>query len=181
MMEKVERIQYQAALAISGAYLKTKLPPNYRPLYSGNIRKTFHEITCKSNRYKNSFFPDAIASWNIFIKHFDGVPSFNILKDHTNGFFRPKPNSIFGVHDPLGLRYLFQLRVGLSPLRNHKWWHNFADIPSNICHCNLGIEDTSHFLFSCPAYANQRASLIISVNVILQEYNLYVLRNQFPI
>ena len=123
-MEKFERIQYQAALAISGAwhgstrsklyeelgwetlsdrrmcrrilqihkifnnktpsYLKNKLPPNFRPLYSGNIRKTFHEITCKSNRYKNSFFTDAIASWNIFIKHFDGVPSFNVLNDHTN-------------------------------------------------------------------------------------------------
>ena len=95
MMEKVERIQYQAALAISGdwhgsrrsklyeelgwgtlsdrrmcrrilqihkifnnktlSYLKSKLPPNCRPMYSGNIRITFHELTCKSNRYKNSF------------------------------------------------------------------------------------------------------------------------------
>ena len=111
-------------------------------------------------------------------QRYDGVPSFNILKDHTNGFFRPKPKSIFDVHDSLGLRYLFQLRGGLSPLRNHKWCHNFADIPSNICHCNLGIEDASHFLFSCPAYANQGATLITSVNVIPQEYNLYVLRNQ---
>ena len=79
-MEKVERIQYQAALAISGAwlgssrsklyeelgwetlsdrrmcrrilqihkisenktpYLKEKLPPNCRALFSGNIRNTF--------------------------------------------------------------------------------------------------------------------------------------------
>ena len=35
-------------------------------------------------------------------------------------FFRPKSKNIFGVHDPLGLRYLFQLRVGLSPLGSHK-------------------------------------------------------------
>ena len=87
-MEKVERIQYQAALAISGAwhgssriklyeelgweilsdrrmcrrilrihnifndktpsYLKDKLPPNCRALFSGNIRNAFHEIICKS-------------------------------------------------------------------------------------------------------------------------------------
>ena len=107
-MEKVERTQYQAALAISGvwrgsscsklyeelgwetlsdrrmcrrilqihkisgnktpSYLKENLPPNCRALFSGNIRNTFHEIICKSNRLKNSFFPDAIASWNIFIK-----------------------------------------------------------------------------------------------------------------
>ena len=126
-MEKVERIQYQSALAISGAwrgssrsklyeelgweslsdrrmvrrilqihkifknntpsYLSDKLPPNCRALFSGNIRNTFREIICKSNRYTNSFFPDAIASWNILINHFDDVPSFDILKKHINTLF----------------------------------------------------------------------------------------------
>ena len=100
LMEKVEIIQYQSALAISGAwhgsnraklyeesgweslsdrrmgrrilqihkivnnktpsYLSDKLPPNCRA----------------SNRYMISFFSDAVASWNIFIKHFDDVPNF---------------------------------------------------------------------------------------------------------
>ena len=168
VMEKVERIQYQSALAISGAwhgssrtklykelgweslsdrrmgrrilqihkifnnmtpsYLNDKLPPKCRALFSGNTRNTFRQIICKSNRYMNSFFPDAIASWNILIKHFDDVSSFDI-------------------HDPVGLRYLFQLRVSLSPLRSHKFRHNFADIPSEICRCNQGSEDTNHFLF----------------------------------
>ena len=170
LVEKVERIQYQAALAISGAwrgssrsklyeelgwealsdrrmsrrtlqihkicsnktplYLNDKLLPNCRAMFDGNARNTFREIICKSNRYKNSVFPDAIASWNIFIKHFDDVPSFDIFKKHINSFFRPETRSIFGIHDPLGLKYLFQLRVGLSPLRSHKWRHNFADTPS---------------------------------------------------
>ena len=119
LMGKVERIQYLAALAISGSlhgssrsklyeelgweslsdrrtsrrilqihkisnnktpsYLKEKLPPNYRTLLNGNIRNTFREIICKSNRYKNSFFPDAIVSWNIF-KHIDEI-SLEILKN----------------------------------------------------------------------------------------------------
>ena len=35
----------------------------------------------------NSFFPDAIASWNIFIKHFEDVPSFDILKKQIKTFF----------------------------------------------------------------------------------------------
>ena len=35
----------------------------------------------------NSFFPDAVASWNIFIKHFDDVPSFDILKNILILFF----------------------------------------------------------------------------------------------
>ena len=158
-------------------YLNDKLPPNCRALFDGNARNTFREIICKSNRYKNSFFPDAIASWNIFIKHFDDVPSFDIFKKHINSFFRPETRSIFGIHDPMGLKYLFQLRVGLSPLRSHKWRHNFADTPSELCHCNQGNEDTTHYLFSCPLYAIQRATLAASVINILQKNNLKYLGN----
>ena len=40
---------------------------------------------------------------------------------------------MFDIHDPTGVRYLFQLRVGLSPLRYHKKRHNFIDTPSNEC------------------------------------------------
>ena len=36
---------------------------------------------------------------------------------NTSSLFR---KSTFGIHDPSGFRYLFQLRVGLSPLRYHK-------------------------------------------------------------
>ena len=122
LMEKVERIQYQAALAITGAwqgssrsniydelgwetlsdrrkcrrvlqiheiiynntlpYLKGKLPPYCREMFSGNIRNTFHAIIRKSNRYLNSLFPDAIASWNLFMEIFNykDVPSIGVLK-----------------------------------------------------------------------------------------------------
>ena len=88
--------------------------------------------------YMNSFFPDAITSWNIFITHFDDVPFFVTLKDYVNTFLSPNANSIFGIHDPKGLRYIFQLRV-----RSHKFRHNFDDTP-DICSCNQGIEDTNH-------------------------------------
>ena len=64
-----------------------------------------------------------------------------------NTFLPPNANSIFGIHDPKGLRYIFQLRVSLSLLRIHKLRHNFDDTPSDICSCNQGIEDTNHFLF----------------------------------
>ena len=50
----------------------------------------------------NIFFPDVIASWNIFIKQFEDVPSFDILKKHSYTFFRPTTKSI-GIHDPVGL------------------------------------------------------------------------------
>ena len=131
-MEKVERIQYQAALAITGAwqgtsrskiydelgwktlsdrrkcrrvlqihkiinnntlsYLKEKLPPSVREMFSGNIRTTFHAIICKTNRYMNSFFPDAIASWNLFMEIFNykDVSSIDIIKKDIISLIRPE-------------------------------------------------------------------------------------------
>ena len=61
-------------------YLNDVLPPNPIALFNGNTCNTFHEIICKSNRYTNSFSPDATSSWNIFIKHFDELPSCYSLK-----------------------------------------------------------------------------------------------------
>ena len=150
------------------SYLKDKLPLNLRPF----LVNVFREIKFKTDRYKNSFFPHAISSWDIIISHYQDFPSFDSLKDHVLSLFRPKIKSIFGLHYPIGLRYLFQLRVGLNPLRSHKSRHNFIDTPSDICHCNQGVEDTSHFLLFCPLYVNQRATLLTSVNEILLKHDL---------
>ena len=64
-----------------------------------------------------SFFPDAITSWNNVITHFNDIPSFSVLKKHSLSLIRPKKKCIFGIHDHLELRYMFQLRVGLSSLK----------------------------------------------------------------
>ena len=118
------------------SYLRDKLPPHRRPLYRFNNSNTFQEIRCKTARYKNIFFPDATS-----------------LKSHLLSLIRPKIKSTFAIHDALGLRYLFQLRINLSPLRRHKRRHNVSDTPSETCECNLGIEDIRHFLFECRFYA----------------------------
>ena len=147
LMETVERTQYQAARAITGAWqgsnrsklyeelgweslsdrrwcrrilqihkiknnmtpshLRDKLPPNRRLLYRCKNSNTFHEIRCNTSRYKNSFFPDAIISGNNIITNFQNVPSSTSLKAHILSLIRPKAKNIFGVHDPLGLRFLF--------------------------------------------------------------------------
>ena len=99
------------------------------------------------------------------------VPSKGILKKDIVSLIRPESKSVFNLHNPIGLRYLFQLRLSLSPLKGHKWSHSFSD-------CNEGIEDTSHFLFSCPFYATQRATLATRVNEILHTGSFNYLENQ---
>ena len=210
-MEEIERVQYQAGLAITGAwkgssrvklyeelgweslsdrrwtrrtlqlhriennctpsYLKEKLPPHHRT-QTGITQNSFHEYRCRTERFIMSFFPNAIASWNIFAGHFTNIPSYNSLKTHLLNLFRPKKRSIFNIHDPIGTRFLFQLRLGLSSLRSHKVRHKFDNTPSELCLCNAGVEDTKHFLFKCPFYASKRASLATEVIPILIRNNL---------
>ena len=83
------------------------------------------------------------------ISNFQDIPTFTSQKSHLLPSIRPKIKGTFGIHDALGFRCLFQLRVNLSPLRSHKMRHKFSDTPSETCECNLGIEDVRHFLFEC--------------------------------
>ena len=80
------------------------------------------------------------------ILNFHDIPTFTSLRSHLLSLIRPRIKSTFGIHDALGLRYLFQLRVNLSPLRNYKRRDNFSDTSSETCECNLGIEDILHYL-----------------------------------
>ena len=80
--------------------------------------------------------------------------------------------TLFGVHDTIGVKYLFQLRVGLSPLKFHKKRHNFADTLNDWCDCHCAIEDISHFLFFCTSYELPRMELVDSVMNILISKNL---------
>ena len=86
------------------SYLKDKVPRHRRPLYNHN-NNTFDDIRCRSSRYTSSFFPDAKSSWNNVITHFDNIPSINILKNHIVSLILPMKKT-FGIHDPVGLRYL---------------------------------------------------------------------------
>ena len=215
LMDTLERVQYQAGLAVTGAwkgtsriklyeelgweslsdrrtsrrilqlhkivnnktpqYLRDKLPPNRNVLI--HLPHVFSDFRCRTDRYRNSFFPDAISTWNNIISQFDTFPSFLALKSHLISLFRPKLKSTFDVHKPLLIKYLFQLRVGLSQLRAHKRRHNFADTFTDLCLCKKGVEDTHHFLFVCPFYNNQRTILKPNVEAILNEKNLNVVEN----
>ena len=105
------------------------------------------------------------------------MPSFTELKTHLNNLFRPNCKPIFGIHNRDGVRKIFQLRVGLSPLKSHKFRHNFNDTPIDTCSCGIEAEDTKHFLFSCPLHTRPRAALAASVVTILTNTGLNHLAN----
>ena len=60
------------------SYLKDKLPPYRHPF----LKTVFREIKFNNDRYKKSFFPDAISSWNGIITNFEYFPTRDTLKEH---------------------------------------------------------------------------------------------------
>ena len=203
---KIESVQYHAALAITGcirgtskeklynelgltslydrrrahrlqllykimnnltpSYLKDYIPNSIRHLHNtrGNITNIIRTRTAK---FQYSFFPDALNSWchlSSFIKSF---PSLDTFKKRFIAFFNIRPNSVYGIHNPIGLKYLSCLRVGLSHLRDHKYNHNFNDTPSPLCTCSQGKEDTEHYLLFCPLYHTTRFELFGKLSDII--------------
>ena len=156
-------------------YLSNKLPPLKRPfLYSNHATLLFREFRCHTSRYANSFFPDAVSTWNKIIGNFNLMPSIGKFKSHIISLIRPMAKSTFNIHDPIGLRFLHMLRLELSPLNSHKFNYNFADTDSNLCSCNDGVENTDHFFLKCSNFLTQRETLQRSVNDILLNYNVHI-------
>ena len=55
-------------------------------------------------------------------------------------------NSLFSIHNPVGVKLLTCLRLQLSHLNEHKFRHGFENAISPICSCNTEIESNEHFL-----------------------------------
>ena len=151
--------QYQAALAVSGAWkgtnrdkiynelgwetlderrmfrrlvqfykIMTNQTPDYlrmptlslhRHLYGVRFGNVFKDIECESYRYRNSFFPDSVSMWNDLGPNLRESESISKFKDTLLKLYRPVKRGIFGVHDN-GIKWMFQLPVGLSPLKSQK-------------------------------------------------------------
>ena len=174
---KVQRLiqMYKIVNMYTPSYLRDKLPPLRNPF--AQVTHTFQEFRVRTERFRNTFFPDTIKNWNVVISDFAEMPELNTFKSHLLSFYRPVSRSIFGVHDPQGIKWLFQLRLGLSPLRQHKKRHNFLDTPTDMCLCNTGAETTEHFLMKCPFYNLKRLTLAQNVIPLLTANNLALLQN----
>ena len=214
-MEKIEKVQFQAALAVTGTwkttsrvkiydelgweplwkrrwfrrlvqffkiqnglspnYLKEPVPPLLRHLYGLRSNNVLGSFRCNRNIFKNSFYPDATEIWNNLGPELRNIPSLCKFKAEILKLVRFQKKSIFGLHNPTYTRRLFQLRVGLSPLRYHK--RGFKDNPSTMCSCNISAETTEHFLLDCIQYTVVRNSLFEVINPIIITHNLHLIKS----
>ena len=151
-------------------YLRTPIPSLRRHLFGHRYTNVLTNIFCRTDKYQNSFFPDSVTLWNDLGPQLRGAESLSIFKTNLLKLYRPTKKSFFNIHDHTGTKWLFQLRVGLSPLKSHKMRHNFQD--NDSCLCSTSAETTPHFLLHCPNFINQRRELFQTLNPVILENNL---------
>ena len=83
---------------------------------------------------------------------------------------QPTAMPMYGIHNPVGLKFLPSLRLGLSHLNEYKFKHNFKDCVNPSCSYNLEIESPSHFFLHCHYFTNTCLTLLddlksIDVNI----------------
>ena len=113
--------------------------------------------------------PDAVNCWNDIGPDIRKLDRLNYFKSTPTRIIKPKKKSIFNSPS---LKHLYQLRGGLSPLKAHKFRHNFVDTPSSTCLCGITAESTEHFLLHCPIFNAHRQKLFEVVNPIIAKLNL---------
>ena len=199
IINRIESIQYNAALAITGAIRGSSRDKIYNelglePLYSRRkfrklcvFFKVFHEksprylydiipehnqifsfrnrlripnIFRRTEFFRNSIFPSAINEWNNLESQIIESETFSIFRSSLLKQIRPNARSTFNILNPLGIKYLTRLRLGLSHLREHKFHHHFNDTLNPLCPCNLEVESVSHFFLHCHFFDNERLILM---------------------
>ena len=208
-MKSLESVQYQAALAVTGAwkgtsaakiykelgweslhsrrcfrritqffkimkgftpqYLVDPIPVPRRHLFGRRSSNDLYEFNCRTKRFSSSFYPDSVIRWNGLGPELRNTELLSGFKNSIIKTIQPTKKSIFNVHDPEGIKHIFQLRVGLSPLKAHKKNHNFRDTPNDDCCCGTGTETAEHFLVFCPNFRTQREILFSNIDLILSK------------
>ena len=74
------------------------------------------------------------------------------------------PNSVFGIFNPLGLKFITRLWLGLSHLNEHRFKHNFNDCINPLCKCSL--DSTVHYFLHCNYYNSARIYLLNDLNSV---------------
>ena len=68
-------------------------------------------------------------------------------------------NTLYNVHDPIGVKLLWRLRLQFTQLNKHKFRHSFHDTVNPMCPYGTDAETTEHFLLRCHCFTTQRSEL----------------------
>ena len=85
--------------------------------------------------------PWSIIEWNKLDLNIHNS-SHLVFKNYLIKRIRPLAAPVYDIHNPLGLKLLTRLRLGLSHLSEHRFNHNFENCLKPLCTCSLKVEST---------------------------------------
>ena len=115
---------------------------------------------CITDVYKYSNFPHTILEQNKLDMQIRRSESFLSFKHFLLKIGQPTAKPTYNIHNPIGLKFLTRLRLGLSHLNEHKFKQNFQDCVNPLCSCSLEIESLSHLFLYCHHFTSIRATLL---------------------
>ena len=133
--------------------LSTKLPTYLYELIPPIINShrnpgCYRALYCRTDLFRNSFLPFSINEWNKLDPNIRNLDSPEMFCKKLLNFIRSSEKGIFNIYDPQGSKFLNRLRLGFSHLREHKFWHNFADTVDPLCSCPLETISTDDFFYA---------------------------------
>jgi len=155
---------------LTPSYLKDPIPSLRTHLFGTRSENVLNNIRCNTDRYSDSFYPNSIKSWNDIGPELRNSPNILSFKKSILSLIRPLSKSIFNIYNPPVIKTLFQLRVGLSPLHDHKMRHNFKDTPSSKCIECKQTENCEHFFLHCTRFVEARKSFFNSILAIYPNF-----------
>ena len=96
-----------------------ELIPSESHIYSSRNSKNVETYYCRTHQFKYSFFPYPIIEWNKLDINLRNAKSILIFRNSLLKIGRSMENSIYNIHDPVGVKYLTRLRLGPSHLNEH--------------------------------------------------------------
>ena len=96
-----------------------KLISNDHQKYNTQNLYSVETYFCRAVAFKYSFFLYSISEWNKLDPALRNAKSYSIFRKLLLKIGRPSPNHIYKIYDPLGLKLLTRLRLGLSYLNEH--------------------------------------------------------------
>ena len=151
-------------------YTVDPIPPLHQSQYCLRDQDVIGRIKARTEKFKSTFYPNCLFEWNKLEPELRLALSIPVFKKKLLATIRPTPKPVFGIHDPIGLSYLTQLRVGFSKLNFHKFKHNGRDTINPMCPTSDDIEDTVHFLLLCPSFDVQRQDLLAEIVDLLRPF-----------
>ena len=139
---------------------------NLNRVHNTRLNYNIPSIKVRHDYFKNSFFPSAITEWNKLKLNIKNSASLNIFLKKLLNFIRPCANSIFNIHNPLRIKLLTRLRLGLSHLHKHKFRYCFQDTLNPLCECGKDIGSTMHFFLQCTIFLIPRETFFQNIRNI---------------